>query len=62
MGDFAEEAGIGRREPETVFNPQKPAQSRALSAVQDGVVHASFALVCYGMLGLGLLLLPKHQR
>ena len=49
---------IGRKEPTTVYNPQKPGQSSPLSAVQDGIIQASF-FMCYAMLWL---VLPRSQR
>lgn len=58
MGDYAEETGIGRKEPATVFNPQKPGQATPWTTVQDGVVQASFWLT-WGLLWLAL---PKHMR
>ncbi len=57
MGDFAEEIGIGRRKPETVYRPTKPAQTVPANAM----VNAAF-LACYGMLSIAVLFLPKDQR
>lgn len=61
MGDFAEEIGVGRKEPGTVFNPEKQKQVSPWTTIQNGMVQASF-LACYGMLGLALFFEPKDQR